>query len=163
MKLLIFGDSHKITKFDELYELHNPDISIHTGDSELDSNNLNMKLITYKVKGNCDFSDYNLECSFKINEIKFLVTHGHLNDLSDEEGLVLNQNCDVFIHGHTHVAKIKKINDKLILNPGSLKLSRTEISESYMVLEVKVQQIKIFLYDYHNHNLLIEEEFNVSV
>ncbi len=94
----------------------------------------------YMARGNCD-SDRELWNSlrrlphvcledivvFELEGIRFIVSH--------IPGVALNtlnrKDADVVIHGHTHLARVEKVKQTLILNPGSLM-----DGDGYMILDV---------------------------
>jgi len=53
---------------------------------------------------------------FELEGKRFAVSH--FEGLAEQS--LQNQSIDVFIHGHTHRAKIETVADRLIVNPGSL-------------------------------------------
>ncbi len=64
---------------------------------------------------------------FELGEISFVVAHIPGMALS-----ALNkQHADVVIHGHTHLPRVEKYNDALLLNPGSLM-----DGDGFMILEI---------------------------
>lgn len=84
-------------------------------------------------KGNCDSEvdgmvlDLPIESPYgyvMANGIRIVVTHGHLID--DEEKLVQAKKfkADLFITGHTHVAKAYKKENTIFLNPGSPSMTK---------------------------------------
>lgn len=89
------------------------------------------------VRGNCD--KYIEGVSFEmpyvlnidINGHNFLLTHGHLYDTQ----YLLNSPNDIILTGHTHKSEIKKINDKLFLNPGSIAKSRKGPNSFILITE----------------------------
>jgi len=78
------------------------------------------------VRGNCDNNIDNISfempyiAQININNKVITLTHGHLFD----KEYLQKQDCDIILTGHTHVANIEKINDKIFVNPGSISKSR---------------------------------------
>lgn len=112
-------------------------------------NNYKGKIIG--LKGNCDSPydmaqcDFNLENSILLN-IKnkmFFFTHGHLYDYN-----TLPIKVDVFVSGHSHINYIKKLNDLMIVNPGSISYPRNNTKRSYIIIDDYIT-----LYDIE-HNIL---------
>ena len=111
-KLLILGDL-----FDYGFDITRDDIV----------NRLNsMKDSITAVSGNCDnnIKDILFDMPYinkiNINNKNIILTHGHLyskNYLSDLD-------VDIILTGHSHVANIEIINDKIFINPGSISKSR---------------------------------------
>jgi len=111
-KLLILGDL-----FNYVIDLNRDNIV----------NRLNyMKDNIVAVSGNCDsnIKDILFDMPF-INEVNLnnkiiTLTHGHLYS----KDYLTNLNTDIVLTGHSHIANIEKINDKLFINPGSISKSR---------------------------------------
>ena len=111
-KLLILGD------------LFNYGIDYNRYDIINRLNTISDKIIA--VSGNCDNNISGLlfsmpyEIEIKLNNSQVILTHGHLYS---KEHLLKTSNDIIFI-GHSHVSKIEKINNKLIVNPGSIARAR---------------------------------------
>lgn len=139
MKTIFFSDLHK--DIETLEKLLNKEEGVFysLGDSELSKVILDSYNII-SVCGNCDINEFEDNLIIKLDEFNVLLTHGHnfnvkftLNNLYYYTKSI---NCDVVLFGHTH--KITQINDDVImLNPGSLKQSK-----SYIVYENKEFKIK---------------------
>lgn len=125
-KLLILGDL-----FDYGFDMTRDDII----------NRLNsMKDSIIAVRGNCDNSikDILFDMPYinktNLNNKTITLTHGHLyskNYLSELD-------TDIIFTGHSHVASIETINDKLFINPGSISKSRRGDDSFAIVDENKV-------------------------
>ena len=82
--------------------------------------------IIIAVRGNCDINvdGINFEMptvnKCKFNNYNIALSHGDLYTKED----FLEEDYDIIMLGHSHVSKIEIINDKLILNPGSISKSR---------------------------------------
>ena len=95
------------------------------------------------VRGNCDNNingilfdtPYSLEID--INNKKVFLNHGHLYN----NEYLLGSNYNIIISGHTHVANIEKIHDKLFLNPGSISKSRKG-ENSFMIIDNNIITIR---------------------
>ena len=78
------------------------------------------------VRGNCDVDIRNLQFEIpeekivKINGEKILLIHG---DKTNEE-YYKNSVAKIIYLGHTHMPNVKKLNNKIIANPGSISKSR---------------------------------------
>lgn len=160
---MIVSDNHgNLDSLEELVDLYENEIDLwlHCGDSEFRAKDSIWDIFT-TVKGNMDF-DYSLP-SFQKEELgneKILVTHGHqesvgftldrLNDLAKKE------NADLVFYGHTHIAKVDRIEDRLFINPGSIVQPRGELRlGSYAIYEKNDEERSISFYDW-NHNKLPE-------
>lgn len=129
MKLLVIGDTHGNTSLIKELVQKYPDMDfyLHTGDSELDPSSIAPFI---SVKGNCDY--------YPFDQKYFLRTpFGHI--FMRHYPYIINEDAeevDFFIHGHTHVAKIKKEENLLILSPGSLVLPRDGTNGTYMIIHL---------------------------
>lgn len=138
-KLLILGDL-----FNYLFDLNRQDI--------LDRLNL-MKENIVCVRGNCDYNIsgiiFEMPYSKEINieNQKTLLTHGHLYNME----YLLGTDYSIIISGHTHVPLIKKIHDKLFLNPGSISKSRKG-ENSFIIINNNLISIRSL------NNEIIQEE-----
>ena len=111
-KLLILGD------------LFNYGIDYNRDDIINRLNLMKDNIIT--VSGNCDNNLvgilFNMPYTYetKLNNKQIMLTHGHLYT---KEYLSKTSN-DIIFMGHSHIASIEKIGDKLFVNPGSITKSR---------------------------------------
>lgn len=111
-------------------------------------NQLKEKIIC--VRGNCDaevdqmvlefpiMSDYNIIFH---NNKRIFATHGHL---FNEDNMPPLGEGDILIHGHTHLPVAKEIDNRYILNPGSISLPKEDNPNSYGVIEDEQFIIKDF-------------------
>ena len=111
---------------------------------------LNDKLIC--LKGNCD-AEVDIKVSdFPISELSLIhtdgidiyCTHGNIYNIDNDKKL---NRKGVLIYGHTHVPFIKRKNDMIFINTGSISLPRNGSSPSYTIYENKVFTI----YDVSNN------------
>ncbi len=141
MKIIFFSDVHKdYLVLEELLNKEKDSLYYCLGDSQMSTTYLD-KLNIISVKGNCDVAKLNKELIIKVDNKKILLLHGHAfsvkYNLMNLMYYTKECNCDIVIFGHTH--KVCEIYDKDItmLNPGSLKESRT-----YILYENKEFKIK---------------------
>lgn len=138
-KVVILSDSHGLTK--EIQHIKNrekADFVIHCGDSELREDAKELENVI-TVAGNCDFNGkFPNEQKKEINGLTFFVVHGHLHNVkmnlmnlaySAEE-----KSADIVCFGHSHIAGAEKVNQKLFLNPGSIRLPRTRSEKTYAII-----------------------------
>ena len=125
-KLLILGDL-----FNYGFDLNREDIV----------NRLNlMRDNIIAVSGNCDnnISDILFDMPYideiTLNNKIITFTHGHLYN----KDYLFNLDNDIIFIGHSHVANIEMINNKLFINPGSLSKSRSGENSFAIVDENKV-------------------------
>jgi len=140
-KVLIVSDSHGLTKEVQIVkERHEGEVDamIHCGDSELDFDSDEMKGYQ-KVRGNCDFDErYPEDIDIDVEDMKFLVTHGHLYRIkttlmplsyrAEEVG------ANIICFGHSHMAAAEKIDNRLFINPGSIRLPRGITEKTYAIV-----------------------------
>lgn len=94
----------------------------------------------HTVSGNCDFGSIlpsvGLEC---IEGVRIFYTHGHNYGVKYSTFKLLetakNNNYDIVLYGHTHVAKILYEDGVYIVNPGSCSSPR-EGKPSYAVIDI---------------------------
>ncbi|MCZ0704552.1 putative phosphoesterase [Natronobacillus azotifigens] len=140
-KVLIISDSHGWTKEVEMVKARHQDHvdqMIHCGDSELDYDETPMNNFV-KVKGNCDFDDqYPEEVDFSVKGLHFFVAHGHMHQvkmtLMPISYRASEVGATIICHGHSHIAAAQRINDQIIINPGSIHLPRVRREKTYAIL-----------------------------
>lgn len=152
MRILVFSDSHKdidamrfvIDKFP------NTDMVIHAGDhySDAEATELLYPEISFLyVPGNCDLSRHPDTLSFDIEQKKFFVAHGHQYNVKSSYSLfeetALSRNVNIAIFGHTHIPYYNNNGRIILLNPGSIKHSRT-----FGVVEIYDGKLKADILDY---------------
>lgn len=102
------------------------------------------------VRGNCDSEVDQMVLEFPMmndytiifnNNRRIFATHGHLFNESNMPNI---EDGDILIHGHTHIPVAKKVNNKYILNPGSISLPKENNPNSYGVMEDNTFLIKDF-------------------
>ena len=136
-QIIVVSDSHFNTSIlkDIAFKHQNADLFLHAGDSEDYEANIYPFV---SVKGNNDYLITDEIRIITFENLRILLTHGHKMYLS-KENIVLKakkHNCNVFIHGHTHVPYIEKVDDIYILNPGSLSYPRSVMGETYAIISI---------------------------
>ncbi len=169
LKVLIMSDTHGDTSFWEYINdfLSKADFVIHAGDvlyhgprnplpagynpaklAEL----INNSKPFFISKGNCDADVDQLVIKFPIsspylllyvNSLKILVTHGENKNEDDLFNLTELFDVDLLIFGHIHTPVLKERNKRIILNPGSPSLPKTEYKSVAFLDEEKVSIIDI--------------------
>ncbi|MGM0602220.1 MAG: metallophosphoesterase family protein [Bacillota bacterium] len=149
MKLGVISDTHismgrqKLPQ-NLLKELKNVDLIIHAGDHVAENVLKELKKVkpVRAVYGNMD--NYSIKnklpekISFKINDKKIGVVHGHQFSAGD----LINSldysfpDCDIIIFGHTHRPLNKYFNNKLFFNPGSPTDKRFEKNYTFGIIEI---------------------------
>lgn len=93
------------------------------------------------IKGNCDAEVDEMLSKFSfsehvdvlINNKKIRFTHGHKENID-----AFPSDIDVLIYGHFHTGFIKKLNDKIYINSGSITLPKNGTSHSFLLIEDNV-------------------------
>ena len=148
MKILIVSDTHRrdAALRDLIEDLKPLDMFIHLGDAEGSESKyaewVNPTCRMEMVRGNNDFfSMLDKEREIRIGSHPALMTHGHLYKVSQgPEQLkreALARGCDIAMFGHTHKPYLKRSEDIIVLNPGSLSFPRQGGRQpSYIVMEI---------------------------
>ena len=152
MKIGVISDTHGYIDgcLEKLKQIDNLNIVIHLGDYVRDAlkieNELGKKVIY--VKGNCDFSENNVE-EDKLIEIegkKIFITHGHLYSVKSDINRIFYRgkelDADMILFGHSHASMIIESENILILNPGSPTIPRGGSKKSIGIIEIVNGKIK---------------------
>ncbi|WP_077621326.1 metallophosphoesterase [Sediminibacillus massiliensis] len=140
--VLIMSDSHGLeAEVQEIKQRHRGEVDqfIHCGDSELDADSVELSDFM-KVAGNCDFdSRLPEEQKFSVGDMEFLVVHGHLHQVKTSL-MPLSYRAEelgaqIVCFGHTHYAGAERVENKLFLNPGSIRLPRGRKEKTYAILK----------------------------
>jgi len=181
MKIGVVSDTHgSFKRWEMVWEfLKDSDIIIHCGDlfnhgpgnPTPDGYNPKKLLETFNsiekpfliVKGNCDSEVdqmfLNIPITYPylftlIENYKFLVSHGHL---FKDNFLQMGKRWEVdfLISGHTHLWKLEKNENIVILNPGSPSLPKN--NPSFALIDTEEKKIKVL--DIEKSSVLKEESF----
>jgi putative phosphoesterase len=110
------------------------------------------------VKGNCDHYEEILQQKLnknylghigkiEINNNTIMIYHGNEKELLNK--LIKNEHFDLFLTGHTHQRTLRKIDSKIILNPGALEMTTQD--NSFAIVKIpndkKVNLNDITFYD----------------
>ena len=157
IRILLLSDTHgNVEAIDNIIKNVKHDYSIISGDFVCDDSIIN-KNFTHAVRGNNDFySSYPDYLDFEISGIKFHIEHGHLSgtysQLDDYDFMhkkLLEYKCSVLVHGHTHIPKIFKYKEGIVINPGSTTLPRGGSNPSYGIIEIDSKNnLSCKLFDY---------------
>lgn len=108
------------------------------------------KQYIYAVRGNCEaevdqmvlefpvMADY---CILEIDRKTFYATHGHVYN---QNNLPPFKDGDILIHGHTHVLKADRMENYILLNPGSVSIPKEGNPHTYAIFENGIFSIKDF-------------------
>lgn len=154
-ELIEIAKKENITKFillgDVLY--HGPRNPLPEGydSKELAARINELDLDITAVRGNCDaeVDQMVLDCEIltndriiEVNGRRMAMSHGHHhNEQCLPEGAY-----EIFAYGHSHLPVLKKENDLVILNPGSLTLPKQNNPKSFAILDENGIEIRL-LYD----------------
>lgn len=125
-KILIISDSHgSKSKIEWLKENESFDYLFFLGDGikDLDDCQLDSKVVA--VAGNCDiFSTETKQRVVAIENVRMLLTHGHLYKAKLTTGIMINEavkiGLNIICFGHTHSKCYETIDGITLLNPGAL-------------------------------------------
>ena len=147
-RIIVFSDTHgEINSCIKIIEnIKDVDMIIHAGDFGKDALKIKSAYpdipLEY-VNGNCDGVSLLTKKEINVLNKKIFLTHGHLynvkNEDPDYDTLTINaieKECDIAIFGHTHIPFCAKFNEISIINPGSVKYSRT-----FGVIEIENDKI----------------------
>lgn len=144
MKLLVFSDSHGITKYmKEAIETEKPDYVIHLGDHTRDADAIRLQypeLPLVSVRGNCDFdASVPDQLLLEWDGVRVLMAHGHR--YSVKSGLLRlalgarEAQADMALFGHTHLAYCAQEGGCWLFNPGTCGLVGR--GPTYGVIEIR--------------------------
>lgn len=155
MKVLVVSDSHGDREIlVELIERYKDKVDqiFHCGDSELEAtDSVWDSMMT--VRGNMDFTDeYKLTQIADVKNERIFMAHGHRFNVNySMQALVYAaeaENADYAFFGHTHQAKSEKINNMIVLNPGSISEPRGHYQvPTYAIVKSDKFQIVVTYYD----------------
>ncbi|NLD26236.1 MAG: YfcE family phosphodiesterase [Acholeplasmataceae bacterium] len=118
------------------------DLFLDAGDSECREDEI---LPFLSVRGN---RDYLIENRYRIEEMngcRIFLYHGDRSILSKEFlcSVARNNNCQIIIHGHTHVPFYTCYQGIHILNPGSVTFPRSRQGATYALLTIDEAGVKV--------------------
>jgi len=142
MKLVVSSYVHGNKDALERILSFNPDADyfISLGDSELQLDYL-LDLDIIPIKGNYPRdAGLKYESEMVIKGKKIYMTHGHKIGVHKSLNKLLHKGFqeyyDIILYGHTHVAKVDKVNKMLVMNPGSVYRPRSVEPASYLILNI---------------------------
>lgn len=155
MRIAVVSDTHRnlhaINKV--INKIKNVDVLIHLGDNVEDVEKLKKGFEgkVYSVKGNCDFSSKAVvSMSVVLQEKKIFMTHGHkynvkfgLNSLIYKG---MEEEANVVLYGHTHIAHMTNEEGIWFINPGSAgnpRMGRATIA----IIDINEESIKPMIVD----------------
>ncbi len=133
---------------DVMEKYHNKiDLFVHLGDG---ADNFDDAAQIYSVKhitlrGNCDRGCQPDEIIFEAGNKKFYACHGHNFSVGITKARYWNyiteNNFNVGLFGHTHIAYYEECNGRYLINPGSLTKSRKG-ENSFCIIDADEDNIK---------------------
>ena len=144
MRIGVISDSHGNQRLVEeaLSQMGEIDALFHAGDYEFGFDPDEYPYPVYVAKGNCDPYDYFSQegQTVSLAEIKIFLTHGDLYDarrkIAGLKAAAQQEDAQVVIYGHSHIAFSHQEDGILFLNPGSLARPRSTMGRSYAILTV---------------------------
>ncbi len=170
MRIGVISDTHgSLTGWEKAWQIiKNTDIIIHCGDlfnhgpgnpipekyspKELLNIFNNLKIPLLISKGNCDsevdqtFLNIPLCYPFlfyQTNNLRILASHGHIFKRDEWIELGKKWKIKILISGHTHIPSLEKIDDIIILNPGSPSIPK-EKQPTCAKIDIEEKTVKIF-------------------
>lgn len=171
MKIGIMSDSHgNVSAFREAMEiLKDVQIILHSGDilapgpknPILDgynppnlSDEINKSEIPFIfAKGNCDSDVDDMLINFPVQSpyafvvidgIRILVEHGHRHNDEGRIEIAKRMKIDIVISGHTHIPKLERAGNILLVNPGSISIPLGGVKDRTVgILDTITKEVKI--------------------
>lgn len=145
MLIGVMSDTHCIERYINLAfeKLKDVDVILHLGDCSSDIKKLKDKFKDeiYVVDGNCDFKgEYPKEQILEFSNKKIFMTHGDLYgvkcDLNNIYYRGQEVGADIVLFGHSHIEMIQRVNNMILMNPGSTSLPKGR-GKSVGIIEIK--------------------------
>lgn len=140
-------EADKIVVLGDLY-YHGPrnDLSLEYNPMKVSEVLNSLKQYLFVVRGNCDSEVDEQISEFIFNESlllelcnkKIYCTHGHKYNIDN----IPNCKFDIMAYGHFHTGFIKKINNHIFINPGSLSLPKNGSVNSYILMDENGIELK---------------------
>lgn len=149
MKIMIISDTHKEKRnFYRVLEREGKiDMLVHCGDLSEDET-VFQEMVGCPVEavaGNMDFcSRLPGEKVFQIAGYKVFLTHGHLYGAHFDDTELIRageaEGADIVMYGHIHCPVLKKRENMVILNPGSISFPRQQDRRpSYAIMNIDTE------------------------
>ncbi|MBR7163059.1 MAG: metallophosphoesterase [Clostridia bacterium] len=143
--IVVFSDSHYDNIPERLKSVANEaDFVFFCGDGVARLGDLLFHKGLVAVKGNCDDAPFPREQVIDIEGVKCLITHGDLygvkSDLLPLYYRARELGCRLVCYGHTHYAKMEKVEDITFINPGAIH-SPIASQPSYAYIVINGNQI----------------------
>lgn len=134
IKILVFSDSHgELGRMEQVVAEEWPDGIFHLGDCWKDADELDcaFEIPVTGVMGNCDgaVSSESSEQKVTLGGVTFLLCHGHIYGVKSGYSAAVShakaEGADVLLCGHTHIPLYEQYGSLQLLNPGSIRYSKT--------------------------------------
>lgn len=162
MKIVVFSDVHGRKDLMERILSFNPDADyfISLGDSELSMDYL-QQLDIIAIKGNYPRDPgFAYESELTLNGVKIFFTHGHKYAVQKSLKKLLKKGFeneyDIILYGHTHVPKVDKAGNLLLINPGSVTRQRSAVVTTYLVMNISNEGKVTYDFKDATTNVLVE-------
>lgn len=129
----LISDTHGLLRAEVHEALAGVSMILHAGDvcGEMILHELALIAPVQAVYGNCDFvSDRDLaqERVVEVDGVRIHVSHGHEVGRPTAEKLVAKYpGFDVIVYGHSHIQKVERVGDVLVVNPGAAGARRFDL------------------------------------
>lgn len=145
-RIVVISDTHgDFGKFlPKLKSIGEIDLLIDLGDFEDELEAIKASLPCKKVivRGNCDYSAYDIpgQAIFYIGKYKVLATHGHNFGVKSGYEKIrqkgISEGCDIVMFGHTHIPLLSIEEDITLINPGSVRWSIMFEKKEFLLIEI---------------------------
>lgn len=160
MKILVVSDTHQEAKGLQMLQenfFEEIDVKIHCGDSELPADAPCLSGFTV-VQGNCDIpGTFPEEVLLEAGGMKIFVSHGHQYRVKQTVLPISYKakelGAQIVCFGHSHFLGIEEREGVLFINPGSLNFPRGRAEGTYVIIDVKENEIKMFVCNEHQERI----------
>ena len=148
-KIFVFSDSHgEINDMIRIIEEGSPDMVIHLGDYTADCDDLCRKFPDVRitgVRGNCDYRSAVPELrKLHVDGKPIFAAHGHVYNVKSGYTRIcyaaMENDADILLFGHTHIAYKDSGLGMEIMNPGSIGKG---IKRSYGVITIDGDKVDL--------------------
>ncbi|RAP33145.1 hypothetical protein DID75_02940 [Candidatus Marinamargulisbacteria bacterium SCGC AG-410-N11] len=174
-KIALVSDSHGnhdyVRNFIEAINDKSVDYVYHLGDYYDDAHHVldaGYKVIRVPGTWTRHYDDFRIDKRrFEIvDQWKLFLTHTPTMDYHDKDGdidpteVISDQQCHIFLHGHTHIPSATLENGVLVLNPGHIKSSQDRgYPATYGILTLMPDEALVEIYSLKNDEIHIQESF----
>ncbi len=154
MRIVVLSDTHgRIRNFEKIYRKQpGADLFLHLGDGNAEVEMMrgehpNSAFVT--VRGNCDFgSDEPDEKLMVLEGKRIFFTHGHRYMVKAYLDRFLErareENADIALFGHTHIAFCEYLDGIYVMNPGSAERPRNGLPQ-FGIIDLTANGVAAYL------------------